>query len=212
MKSVKILFILVAIAGMVACTGGMSKEQLFERAAEKLQSQVEKGINERIKRFMDNNLEVPGSYEPVETRFMPLSSNMLLANTNMYQTVRQLRRSCERYRYYRHRASEVPAEKAECAEAALRVFETEIDPNLKVLADQTKMIRRSAPEFAGLRVEHTCKVTSKRGKELTRSFTFIIRPDESIALLDETDTARQVELFLDSLARDLIVIELPEKW
>ena len=55
-------------------------------------------------------------------------------------------------------------------------------------------------------------MTSKRGKELTRSFTFIIRPDESIALLDETDAARQVELFLDSLARDLIVIELPENW
>lgn len=191
MKQIRFIVLLLLVALAVACNVKESKEKLKEHLRDRLQHQMEKTIDARLKQFMDDHLEHPESYQPLQTRFLPLSSQAELFDQAVYISARQLRRSVENYNWLVDNKHD---------EVARRVLETEIEPNMGVIVERVKAIRSQEAEFLGLLVEHKCRALGNEGHQVTRTYTFIIYPDEKILLLDESANVRQVAQFLDSVA------------
>lgn len=194
----KYLWIIVALLLFTACKP-QSPEEVAEKQGLAMKAKVEKNVDERIKKVLDEMLEHPDSYQPISTDMSLVMNNMVVYDSEAFVALRDLDHDIENF--HKQYSKDSKSQQARNDLDSLKV-------RLQSVCDTLQAIQKRPVAFEAIDAFHQFYAKDKLNRKLKRGYHFIVHKDNRMTLLCDQEQMERVKAFAEKLlAKGVNVVE-----
>lgn len=189
---IKTLLILVLMLMTIGCQPP-TIDQAIEKVGREKMKKIEKEDFPRFQKQIINNLKYPKSYESISTDMSIVTSDMMMYNSELFVTLRDLERTTRNYK--EDFGNDTTSQEAR---AELEVIKTLTDD----VYEQVDAINNSPIDFEGIEVYHQFYANDRPNHKSKKGYHIIFHKDKRTTLLCDHDEYVKIKSFAEQLLKD----------
>lgn len=190
---IKTLLILALMMLTIGCQPTPTVNQAIESVARKKMKFIEKEGFPRFQKQIINNLKYPESYEAISTDMSIVTSDMIIYDSNLFVTLRDLERTTRNFKEEFGNDST-----SQEAHNELDVIQTLTD----AVYERANLINSSSIDFDGIDVYHQFYADDRPNHKAKKGYHIIFHKDNRTTLLCDHDEFLRIQAFARELLKD----------
>lgn len=192
MVKIKTLLMMALMFLAIGCQQ-LTREQIIEKQAHEKMKQIEKEGFPRIQQQIVNNLKYPESYESISTDMSIVTSDMIIYDSNVFVTLRDLEHAIKNFKdLYGNDSTSQEARNELKAMQAMR----------RIVHDRANALSNRPIEFEGIDVYHQFYANDRPGHKAKKGYHYIFHKDNRTTLLCDDEEFQRVKTFARELLKD----------
>lgn len=193
MMKIKTLLILALMLITIGCQKTPTINQAMEQMGREKMKKIEKEGFPRFQKQIINNLKYPESYEAISTDMSIVTSNMILYNSRMFVTLRDLERTTRNYK--EEFGNDTTSQEARNELEAIHFLTEEA-------LERASIISNSPIDFEGIEVYHQFYANDRPNHKAKKGYHIIFHKDNRTTLLCDHDEFLRIKAFAKELLKD----------
>lgn len=193
MMKIKTLLILALMLITIGCQKTPTINQAMEQMGREKMKKIEKEGFPRFQKQIINNLKYPESYEAISTDMSIVTSNMILHNSRMFVTLRDLERTTRNYK--EEFGNDTTSQEARNELEAIHFLTEEA-------LEKASIISNSPIDFEGIEVYHQFYANDRPNHKAKKGYHIIFHKDNRTTLLCDHDEFLRIKAFAKELLKD----------
>ena len=190
---IKTLLILALMLITIGCQKTPTINQAMEQMGREKMKKIEKEGFPRFQKQIINNLKYPESYEAISTDMSIVTSNMILYNSRMFVTLRDLERTTRNYK--EEFGNDSTSQEARNELEAIHFLTEEV-------LEKANTISNSPIDFEGIEVYHQFYANDRPNHKAKKGYHIIFHKDNRTTLLCDHDEFLRIKAFAKELLKD----------
>ena len=199
MKNLTYLMMVLMLLA-TGCKQQSREEILIELQGRKMMKKVEKDGFDRIKKFLENNLEYPESYQPIDTEYGIVTNHMILYDSDAFLALQDLNKVLENF--HQNYGDDSTSEGALKELSVMRAM-------ADVIRDKINEIDKRPLQFEGIDVYHQFYVNDLNNHQVKKGYHFIFHKDKRMTLHSTHDNFLKVQAFAKQLLNEAPYVPQP---
>ena len=193
MMKIKTLLILALMLITIGCQKTPTINQAMEQMGREKMKKIEKEGFPRFQKQIINNLKYPESYEAISTDMSIVTSNMILYNSRMFVTLRDLERTTRNYK--EEFGNDTTSQEARNELEAIHFLTEEA-------LEKASIISNSPIDFEGIEVYHQFYANDRPNHKSKKGYHIIFHKDNTTTLLCDHEEFLRIKAFAKELLKD----------
>lgn len=193
MMKIKTLLILALMLITIGCQKTPTINQAMKQMGREKMKKIEKEGFPRFQKQIINNLKYPESYEAISTDMSIVTSNMILYNSRMFVTLRDLERTTRNYK--EEFGNDTTSQEARNELEAIHFLTEEA-------LERASIISNSPIDFEGIEVYHQFYANDRPNHKAKKGYHIIFHKDNRTTLLCDHDEFLRIKAFAKELLKD----------
>ena len=193
MMKIKTLLILALMLITISCRQTPTINQAIEQVGREKMKKIEKEGFPRFQKQIINNLKYPESYEAISTDMSIVTSNMIMYDSDLFVTLRDLERTIRNFK--EEFGNDSTSQEARKELEAIHFLTEEA---LK----KANIISNSPIDFEGIEVYHQFYANDRPNHKAKKGYHIIFHKDDRTTLLCDHDEFLRIKAFARELLKD----------
>lgn len=193
MMKIKTLLILALMLITMGCRQTPTINQAMEQVGREKMKKIEKEDFPRFQKQIINNLKYPESYEAISTDMSIVRSDMVLYNSGMFVTLRDLERTTRNFK--EEFGNDSTSQEARNELEAIHFLTEEV-------LEKANTISNSPIDFEGIEVYHQFYANDRPNHKSKKGYHIIFHKDNTTTLLCDHEEFLRIKEFAKELLKD----------